>query len=163
MVMLLLLVNDPFVWASARMSQLDGWFGSWVLDSVFSAGSGHGSVEAWYTSALDIEEVLTGPLILIFISLSLMWLSLLIRLIGVSWIESWVVLACLDGFVMLNLFTMLMLDYGLSWLLALVSLGLVTGVFLRGAPLSMMFIVALYLPWCRYLSAQVGGSASVVC
>ena len=26
----------------------------------------------------------------------------------------------------------------------------------QGRPLSMMFIVALYLPWCRYLSAQVG-------
>ena len=25
-----------------------------------------------------------------------------------------------------------------------------------GCPLSMMFIVALYLPWCRYLGAQVG-------
>ena len=23
-------------------------------------------------------------------------------------------------------------------------------------PLSMMFVVALYLPWCRYLAAQVG-------
>ena len=28
-------------------------------DSVFSAGCGRGSVEAWYTSALDIEEFLT--------------------------------------------------------------------------------------------------------
>ena len=27
---------------------------------------------------------------------------------------------------------------------------------LESCPLSMMFIVALYLPWCRYLSAQVG-------
>ena len=26
----------------------------------------------------------------------------------------------------------------------------------QGSPLSMMFIVALYLPLCRYLSAQVG-------
>ena len=26
----------------------------------------------------------------------------------------------------------------------------------QGCPLSMMFIVALYLPWCRYLSAQDG-------
>ena len=26
----------------------------------------------------------------------------------------------------------------------------------QGCPLSMMFIVALYLPWCRYLSAQIG-------
>ena len=26
----------------------------------------------------------------------------------------------------------------------------------QGCLLRMMFIVALYLPWCRYLSAQVG-------
>ena len=48
------------VWASAWMSQLEDWFKSWVPDSVFSAGGGRGSVEAWYTSALDIEEVLSG-------------------------------------------------------------------------------------------------------
>ena len=48
------------VWASARMSELDGWFRSWVPDSVFSAGGGRGSVEAWYATALDIEEVLAG-------------------------------------------------------------------------------------------------------
>ena len=46
--------------ASARMSQLDGWFKSWVPDFVFSAGGGRSSVEAWYTSSLDIEEVLSG-------------------------------------------------------------------------------------------------------
>ena len=46
--------------ASARMVQLEGWFKSWVPDSVFSAGGGRGSVEAWYTSAFDIEEVLSG-------------------------------------------------------------------------------------------------------
>ena len=46
------------VWASARMGQLEDWFKSWVPDSVFSAGGGRGSVEAWYTSALVIEEVL---------------------------------------------------------------------------------------------------------
>ena len=48
------------IWASARMVQLESWFKSWVPDSVFSAGGGRGSVEAWYTSALDIEEVLSG-------------------------------------------------------------------------------------------------------
>ena len=48
------------IWASARMVQLEGWFKSWVPDSVFSAGCGRGSVEAWYTTALDIEEVLSG-------------------------------------------------------------------------------------------------------
>ena len=41
-------------------SILGDWFQSWVPDSVFSAGGGRGSVEAWYTSSLDIEEVLTG-------------------------------------------------------------------------------------------------------
>ena len=34
---------------------LEGWFQSWVPESVFSAGGGRRSVEAWYTSALDIE------------------------------------------------------------------------------------------------------------
>ena len=35
------------IWASVRMDQLDGWFRSWVPDSVFSAGGGRSSVEAW--------------------------------------------------------------------------------------------------------------------
>ena len=48
------------IWASARMGQLYDWFKSWVPDSVFSAGGGRGSVEAWFSSALDIEEVLSS-------------------------------------------------------------------------------------------------------
>ena len=48
------------IWASARMGHLEVWFRSWVPDSVFSAGGGRGSVEAWYTTGLDVEEVLTG-------------------------------------------------------------------------------------------------------
>ena len=48
------------IWASARMVQIEDCFRSWGLDSVFSAGGGRGSVEAWYTTALDIEEVLAG-------------------------------------------------------------------------------------------------------
>ena len=42
------------------MIQLEAWFRSWVPDSVFSAGGGRSSVEAWYTTAQDIEEVLSG-------------------------------------------------------------------------------------------------------
>ena len=48
------------VWASARMKQLEGWFKSWVPGSVKSAGDGRSSVEAGYTTASDIEEVLAG-------------------------------------------------------------------------------------------------------
>ena len=40
------------VWASARMLQLEDWFKSWVPDSIFSAGGGRRSVEAWYATAL---------------------------------------------------------------------------------------------------------------
>ena len=47
-------------WASARMGQLEGWFQSWVPGSFFSAGGGRSSVEAWYTTARDVEEVLSG-------------------------------------------------------------------------------------------------------
>ena len=48
------------VWASARMLQLEPWFSSWVPDSVFSAGGGRSSVEAWFSTALDIEECLAA-------------------------------------------------------------------------------------------------------
>ena len=48
------------IWGSARMRQLDEWFQSWVPDSVFSAGCGRSCVEAWYTAAPDVEEVLSG-------------------------------------------------------------------------------------------------------
>ena len=42
------------------MLQLEDWFRSWVPHSVFCAGGGRSSVEAWYTAALDFEEVLSG-------------------------------------------------------------------------------------------------------
>ena len=42
------------------MVQLEYWFRSWVPDSVHSAGIGCSSVEAWFTNAQDIEEVLSG-------------------------------------------------------------------------------------------------------
>ena len=41
------------IWALARMAHLEGWFRCWVPNSVFRAGGGRGSVEAWCTTALD--------------------------------------------------------------------------------------------------------------
>ena len=38
------------------------WFESWVPESVFSAGGGRCSVEAWFSVALDLEESLSGAL-----------------------------------------------------------------------------------------------------
>ena len=95
------------IWASARVGHLDGWFKSWVPDSVFSAGCGRGSVEAWFSSAFDIEEVLSGASDSHVHLLLLTLLSLLTRLTGVFWIVSCLVLGFLAGFVMLILNIML--------------------------------------------------------
>ena len=54
------------IWASARMVQLERWFKSCVPDSVFSAGGGRGSVEAWYATSLDIERFLLALPTLMF-------------------------------------------------------------------------------------------------
>ena len=122
------------VWASTRMVQLEEWFKSWAPDSVFGAGGGRGSVEAWYTSALDIEEFLAGATdshIHLFVADVLKSFDTVDRgtLIGF-----WVVLVCLVGFAMLILSTMLMCVCGSTWHLVLVSLGLVMAVFLRVVP-----------------------------
>ena len=39
---------------------MDSWLRSWLPLSVVSAGGGRGSVDAWYSTALDFEEVLSG-------------------------------------------------------------------------------------------------------
>ena len=48
------------LWASVRLGHRADWFKSWVPRCVLSAGGGRSSVEAWYSTALDIEEVLAG-------------------------------------------------------------------------------------------------------
>ena len=68
------------------MVQLEDWFRSWIPDSVSSAGGGRGSVEAWYATALDIEEVLIGASDSDIHLLLLMSSSPLTRLTGRSWI-----------------------------------------------------------------------------
>ena len=47
------------LWASVRLAHPKDWFYSWVPDSVFSAGKGVSSVDAWYATSIDIEEVLS--------------------------------------------------------------------------------------------------------
>ena len=44
---------------SVRLAHLKEWFYSWVPDSVLSAGKGVSSVDAWYATSIDIEEVLS--------------------------------------------------------------------------------------------------------
>ena len=48
------------LWASLRLSHLKDWVRSWVPESVFSVGNGVSSVKAWFSATLDVEEVLFG-------------------------------------------------------------------------------------------------------
>ena len=47
-------------WASLRLTHLKERVQNWIPQSVFSLGNGVSSVEAWFSTALDIEEVLSG-------------------------------------------------------------------------------------------------------
>ena len=138
------------------MVQLEGWFKSWVPDSVFSAGGGRGSVEAWYTSALDIEEVLSGATdshVHLFVadvvkSFDTVDRGILDRVLSSLGLPGWFSHAYFEYHAHVRLRFELASGLGQSWTR--------DGGIPQGCPLSMMFIVALYLPWCRYLSAQVG-------
>ena len=60
-------VSAPFVvlpvvyrlWAYLRLTHLKDWVQGWIPRSVFSLGNGVSSVEAWFSTALDAEEVLS--------------------------------------------------------------------------------------------------------
>ena len=142
------------VWASARMGQLEDWFRSWVPDSVFSAGGGRGSVEAWYTSALDIEEVLIGATdsdVHLFVadvikSFDTVDRGILERVLSSLGLLGWFRNAYFEYHAHVRLRFKLASGLGEPWSL--------DGGIPQGCPLSMMFIVALHLPWCQYLAAH---------
>ena len=144
------------IWASSRMLHLESWFKSWVPDSVFSAGGGRGSVEAWYTSAYDIEEVLSGAVdshVHIFVadvikSFDTVDRGVLDAVLSSLGLPGWFRHAYFEYHAHVRLRFKLSAGLGEPWIR--------DGGIPQGCPLSMMFIVALYLPWCRYLSAQVG-------
>ena len=144
------------LWASTRMGQLRDWFQSWVPASVFSAGGGRGSVEAWYTSSLDIEEVLAGATdshAHLFVadvvkSFDTVDRTLLDRVLSSLGLPGWFRHAYFEYHAHVRMRFKLASGLGAPWTR--------DGGIPQGCPLSMMFIVALYLPWCRYLSAQVG-------
>ena len=143
------------IWASARMGQLGCWFQSWVPQSVFSAGGG-GSVEAWYSTSLDIEEVLscaTDSDVHLFVadvikSFDTVDRGILDRVLSSLGLPGWFRHAYFEYHAHVRLRFKLASGLGESWTR--------DGGIPQGCPLSMMFIVALYLPWCRYLAAQVG-------
>ena len=151
------------VWASSNMGQLEDWFKSWVPDSVFSAGSGRGSVEAWYTSFLDIEEVLSGAAdshVHLFVadfikSFDTVDRGILDRVLSSLGLPGWFRHAYFEYHAHIRLRFKLASGLGEPWTR--------DGGIPQGCPLSMMFIVALYLPGAGFLAAHGWCSASVVC
>ena len=146
--------------ASARVCQLEGWFLSWVPESVFSAGGGRSSVEAWYSSALDIEEVLSGASdsdVHLFVadvikSFDTVDRGILDRVLSGLGLPGWFRHACFEYHAHIRLRFKLASGLGEPWTR--------DGCIPQGCPLSMMFIVALYLTWCRYFAAHEGVSFS---
>ena len=136
------------------MGQLDGWFRSCAPDSVFSAGSGRGLVEARYTSSLDIEEVLVGAAdshVHLFVadvinSFDTVDWGILDRLLSSLGLPGWFRHAYFEYHAHVRLRFKLAPGLGEPWTR--------DGGIPQGCLLSMMFVVALYSPWCRYLAAQ---------
>ena len=151
------------IWASARMSHLDGWFNSWVPDSVFSAGGGRGSVEAWYTSYLEIEEVLAGATdshVHLFVadvvkSFDTVDRTILDRVLSSLGLPGWFRHTYFEYHAHVRMRFKLASGLGAPWTR--------DGGIPQGCPLSMMFIVALLSAMVSILVCSGGCSASVVC
>lgn len=71
-----------WLWASVSLGHLSVRFKSWMPDSVFSLGDGRSSLVAWYFTAFDIEEALSGVAASMFTLPSLMWQRPLALCIG---------------------------------------------------------------------------------
>ena len=108
------------------------------------------------TTALDIEEVLSGAAdshVHLFVadvvkSFDTVDRGILDRVLSSLGLPGWFGHAYFEYHAHVRLRFKLASGLGQSWTL--------DGVIPQGCPLSMMFIVALCLPSCRYLGAQVG-------
>ena len=142
------------IWASARMVHLEPWFKMWVPSCVFSAGGGRSSDQAWFTTALDIEEVLSGIIegdVHIFVadvikSFDTVDRGILDRVLSSLGLPDWFRHAYFEYHSSVGLRFKLAAGLGQPWTR--------DGGIPQGCPLSMMFIVALYLPWCRCVSGD---------
>ena len=127
------------VWVSLSLK-------SWVPDSVFSAGGRRGSVEAWYTSSLDIEEVLAGATdshVHLFVadvikSFDTVDRGILDSLLSSLGLPGWFCHAYFEFHAHVRLRFKLAAGLGEPWTR--------DGGILQGCPLSMMFIVACICP-----------------
>ena len=141
------------LWASLRLGHLREWVLGWVPQSVFSLGNGLSSVEAWYSTALDVEEVLAGigsdqlhvMVADVIKSFDTIDRSILDSALGRLGLPAWFRKVYFSFHSQVRLRFKLATGLGEPWCR--------DGGISQGCPLSMVFIVALYVPWCRHLDA----------
>ena len=141
------------LWASLRLGHLREWVEGWLPKSVFSLGNGLSSVEAWFSTALDIEEVLSGTggdqlhvmVADVIESFDTVDRSILDCALGRLGLPDWFRRVYFSFHSQVRLRFKLATGLGEPWCR--------DGGFPQGYLLSMVFIVALYVPWCRHLDA----------
>ena len=144
------------LWASVRLAHLKDWFYSWVPDSVFSAGKGVSSVDAWFATAIDIEEVLSQAVhsdFHIFVadvvkSFDTVDRDILGCALGRLGLPAWFRKVYFSFHRDVRLRFKLATGLGVAWKR--------DGGIPQGCPLSMVFIIALETPWCRHLVSLDG-------
>ena len=138
-----------------RLAHLKEWFHSWVPDSVFSAGKGVSSVGAWYATSVDIEEVhshtrhndfhiFNADVVKSFDTVDRDILDCALGRLG---LPAFFRRVCFSFHREVRLRFKLAAGLGAAWTR--------DGGILQGCPLRMVFIVALYAPWCRHLESLV--------
>ena len=144
------------LWASVRLAHLKEWFYSWVPDSVFSGGKGVSSVDVWYATSIDIEEVLSHTRnndFHIFVADVVKSFDTVGRdilddcALGRLGLPAWFRRVYFSFHREDRLRFKLAAGLGVAWTR--------DGGILQGCPLSMVFIVALYAPRCRHLESLV--------
>ena len=141
------------LWASFRLGHLREWVEGWLLKCVYSLGNGLSSVEAWFSTALDIEEVLSGiggdqlhvMVADVIKSFDTVDRSILNCALGRLGLPDWFRKVYFSFHSQVRLRFKLAAGLGQPWCR--------DGGIPQGCPLSMVFIVALYVPWCRHLES----------
>ena len=134
------------LWASLRLGHLREWVDRWLPKSVYSLGNGLSSVEAWFSTALDVEDVLSGT--------GGDQLHVMVADVTKSFdTDGRAILDCALGcpgmppwFRNFRLWFKLAAGLGEPWCR--------DGSTPQGCPLSMVFVVALHVPSCGRLEAM---------
>ena len=141
------------LWASRRLGHLRDSVEGWLPMSVFSLGNGLSFVEAWFATALDIDEVLSGVggdqlhvmVADVIKSFDTVDRSILDCTSGRLRLPSWFRRTYFAYHSHVRLRFKLAARLVESWCR--------DGGVPQGCPLSMVFSVALCAPWCRYLES----------